>query len=217
MIWISDLIKKTVYWNQIGSNVIEPQLYLKHTAWYFQATYCAVFIIFASLCSPSNNRETVKQHLRENRLTQRCLGFNYTMHFQTSVGFHNKLFKKKAINFELNIHFHNYLKKKAISAVKERGSEACETTQVHFLLYCLLCFWGAACTLWVSAGGRARSPSGTERNGSEPRQLDPPQATMPSSESQPVRERERREWMADEWRCRLFFFNAFRSTRDSEC
>lgn len=128
MIWISDLIKKTVYWNQIGSNVIEPQLYLKHTAWYFQATYCAVFIIFASLCSPSNNRETVKQHLRENRLTQRCLRFNYTMHFQTSVGFHNKLFKKKAINFELNIHFHNYLKKKqfqqwrkeAVKHVKQR-------------------------------------------------------------------------------------------------
>lgn len=68
------------------------------------------FSLFLPHCAP---HQTIVKHLRENRLTQRCLRFNYTMHFQTSVGFHNKLFKKKAINFELNIHFHNYLKKKS--------------------------------------------------------------------------------------------------------
>lgn len=36
-----------------------------------------------------------------------------------------------------------------------------------------------------------RSPSGTVRNGSESRPLDPPQATMPSSENRSIRQRQR--------------------------
>lgn len=60
----------------------------------------------------------------------------------------------------------------------------------------LLCFWEAACTLSASVAGRAQFPSSTERNGSGPRQRDPPQATTPSSENWSVqeREREREEW-----------------------
>lgn len=42
-----------------------------------------------------------------------------------------------------------------------------------------------------------RSPSGTEMNGSESRQLDPPQATMPSSENRSITEREERRVMSE--------------------
>lgn len=76
--------------------------------------------------------------------------------------------------------------------------------QRHFLL----CFWGAACMPSVSAGGRVRSPSGTERTGSESRQLDPPQARMPSSENRSIRGRERSKgWqMSDGKRLLLMHF-----------
>lgn len=67
----------------------------------------------------------------------------------------------------------------------------------HFLL----CFWAAACTLWISAGGRAPSPSRTERNGSGSRRLDRPQATTPWSPNRSVGGRENVErsdgWMSD--------------------
>lgn len=75
------------------------------------------------------------------------------------------------------------------SSKKKSGSEVCKTTQTHVLL----CFSGAAYTLWVSDGGRVRSPSGTGRTGSGSRRLDPPQATTPPWENRSIRETEEKK------------------------
>ncbi len=156
----------------------------------FSSFLLCCFYYFLPHCS---SHQTIMKLLNNTwgrkTLTQCCLWFNYHALCTSRQGLDFiETIKKKAINSKINIRFHNYLKK-AITAVKESGSEACETTQTHSLL----CFWGAACMLWVSAGGRVRFPSGTERNGSESRQLDPQQATMLSSENRSVTERGERK------------------------
>ena len=118
------------------------------------------------------------------------------MHFETSAGFHKKLLKRKQSNLKSILVFERQKKeKKAITAVREKWQWSMGNK--HFLL----CFWAAACTLWISAGGRVPSPSRTERIGSGSRQLDRPRATKPWSLNRSVGETEnRKKWwrMSDE-------------------